>query len=88
VILIPDTETLTRLLSEAAVAHHDFESRTGVKDESWPVWYARYVVSRSQTSCPVVAASVAAAAPGDSMAGVCEHGYPDWAVCRACDPDA
>ncbi|SCB46636.1 hypothetical protein GA0061099_10097 [Bradyrhizobium yuanmingense] len=35
---------LAAALGRAAVAHGEHEKRTGVHDESWPDWYAEYIV--------------------------------------------
>ena len=41
------TQRVRALLAEAGNAHHDFEQNElkGVKDEDWPAWYARYLLS-------------------------------------------
>ena len=36
---------LAGALKRAALAHGQHEARTGQRDESWPVWYAEYMVS-------------------------------------------
>ena len=41
---MPDTQTLTRLLEEAAEAHHDAEKR--LPEHKWSRWYGTYIHSR------------------------------------------
>jgi predicted enzyme related to lactoylglutathione lyase len=45
---------LEQALVRAATAHGEHEKRTGRADESWPAWYARYMVAeRSGDELPV-----------------------------------
>jgi hypothetical protein len=39
-------ERLAELLVEAKEAHSRYEAETGVYDEDWPRWYARYILDR------------------------------------------
>jgi len=39
-------ERLAAPLREAEKAHGEYESRLGHRDESWPDWYADYIVER------------------------------------------
>jgi hypothetical protein len=36
---------LAAALRRAAAAHGEHEARTGERDESWPDWYAHYMVA-------------------------------------------
>ena len=40
------TETIERLLGEAAAAHHEAFIETDGADPEWPLWYASYLVDR------------------------------------------
>ena len=37
---------LERLLREAYENHHEYETRTRVKDANWERWYAEFIISR------------------------------------------
>jgi 16S rRNA C967 or C1407 C5-methylase (RsmB/RsmF family) len=39
-------EKLAELLREAEKAHAEYEKSLGKRDESWPEWYAEYIVNR------------------------------------------
>jgi hypothetical protein len=39
-------ETLAELLRDAEQAHGQYERELGERDEEWPAWYARYILSR------------------------------------------
>jgi hypothetical protein len=39
-------EALAELLREAERAHGEYERELGRRDEDWPAWYARYILSR------------------------------------------
>lgn len=43
---------LTKLLKEAAAAHHLYEETLGAPDSSWPEWYAGYIMKHwADESC-------------------------------------
>lgn len=65
---------LTALLTEAAAAHHDYESRVGYRDEDWAAWYAEFITAKGymlmQRVYPVSTASADAKAwMADAYAG-------------------
>ena len=39
-------EALAALLREAERAHGEYERELSQRDEDWPAWYARYILSR------------------------------------------
>lgn len=39
---------LTELLNAAERAHGEYERQLGHRDDDWPVWYARFIVSKLQ----------------------------------------
>lgn len=39
-------ERMTKLLREAAEAHHEYEEKVGERDDDWPAWYAEYIVGK------------------------------------------
>ena len=43
-----DKEKLTKLLEQAAKAHHKYETKTlkGKRDEEWAKWYADFIVGK------------------------------------------
>ena len=41
-------DELAELLREAERAHAEYERGLGERDDDWPTWYARYIVSRLQ----------------------------------------
>ena len=41
-------EELARLLREAEKAHADYERTLRHKDETWPDWYARFILRQMQ----------------------------------------
>jgi hypothetical protein len=43
-----DEATLERLLREAEAAHAAYERETGRRDDNWPAWYARYIITELQ----------------------------------------
>jgi hypothetical protein len=45
---------LAGALRRAEAAHGEHEKRTGVRDEDWPDWYARFIVSEQDGTEPPV----------------------------------
>ena len=41
-------EKLAELLRKAEIAHGEYETELGKRDEDWPVWYAQYIVKEME----------------------------------------
>lgn len=39
-----DKDKLSRLLKDAQIAHHEYETMLGHADENWADWYAQFVL--------------------------------------------
>ena len=42
-----DVFELTELLQNAAIAHHEYESKLGQPDKDWAPWYAQWIVDHT-----------------------------------------
>lgn len=60
---------LAAALQRAQAAHHDYELRTGVKDNDWPAWYANFIAEEQEVKPMHPDAARIAAERQDILAG-------------------
>ena len=53
--MIATVTELTKLLTDAAQAHHTFEQTLGHADPQWQAWYAQWIVERTSRIQPLAA---------------------------------
>ncbi len=44
---------LEKLLQAAKTAHGEYEAKLGRAHKNWPLWYAKYIITRLQQKRPI-----------------------------------